>query len=200
MNGTPINVPPHDGDEAFALGARWNEPHYTWYVPTGLDLANFKRWLSQDPSTPKLVVELVPSTCWCSNVRDHVTTDVWRDICRVVYKAANYRCEVCGGYGEAHPVEGHEQFSYVNRVQTLDRIIALCPSCHLCKHPGFAATKGRTPEVYEQLMRVNKWTYAEADAHLRHAFKIWERRSQHPWHLDLAYLAIHFGIEVSEKR
>lgn len=199
MNGTPIDVPGSDQDRAFALGARWNEPNRTWYVPRGVDMAAFKQW-SVDPNKAKLTAELVPSTCFCSNVRDHVPADTWRALSREVYRHANYKCEICGCQGPAHPVENHEVWRYENGVQTLVRLIALCPACHLCKHPGFAEIKGRLEDVYEQLMRVNRWTRHQAHRHLEDAFAEWERRSQRTWKLDLSYLERTYGLHVQEKR
>lgn len=199
VNGTPITVPGSDQDTAFALGARWNEPGQTWYVPRGLDFAAFRRW-AVDPAKPKLSVELVPKTCWCSNVRDHVPVDTWRALSREVYRQANYKCEICGCQGTAHPVENHEVWRYENNVQSLVRLIALCPACHLCKHPGFASINGRGEEVYEHLMRVNRWTRHQAQQHLAQAFQEWERRSLQTWKLDLSFLDRTYGLKVDEKR
>lgn len=199
MNGIAIDVPRERQDWAFALGARWSEPCQTWYVPRGVDITPFKP-LIVDPGKPKLVAELVPSTCWMSNVRDHVPADTWRALSREVYRLANYKCEICGCQGENHPVENHEVWKYENGTQTLVRMIALCPSCHLCKHPGFASLSNRIEEVYEQLMRINRWTRTQAQQHLKHAFSEWERRSAQTWTLDLSYLSRTYGIDVVPKR
>jgi hypothetical protein len=55
-----------------------------------------------------LTVQLVPSTCWFSNVRSAVyreESDLIRD---QVYRQARARCGVCGGHGATHPVACHE--------------------------------------------------------------------------------------------
>lgn len=44
-----------------------------------------------------LIVELVPSSCWFSNVRDHVPKATWDELRKSTYKQANYRCSLCGG-------------------------------------------------------------------------------------------------------
>ena len=78
----------------------------------------------------RLTVELVPSTCWFTNVRSHVSRAVWDRLRRQVAEAAGGRCEVCGGRGRRWPVECHEVFSYDDdeRVQRLERLVALFTS------------------------------------------------------------------------
>jgi exodeoxyribonuclease VII large subunit len=43
-----LTVPYVEKDAAKALGARWDRAQQTWYVPAGLDLAPFARWLPGD--------------------------------------------------------------------------------------------------------------------------------------------------------
>jgi exodeoxyribonuclease VII large subunit len=42
---TRLNVPYAEKDQAKALGARFNMAGKYWYVPDGLDLARFSKWL-----------------------------------------------------------------------------------------------------------------------------------------------------------
>src|SRR5688500_8134041 len=46
-----------------------------------------------------LTVELVPRTCWFSNLRSELSQDEWDRLRRSVYERAGNRCEVCGGKG-----------------------------------------------------------------------------------------------------
>jgi len=41
-----LKVPYAEKDEAKALGARWNPTRKSWYVPDGVDVAPFARWLA----------------------------------------------------------------------------------------------------------------------------------------------------------
>lgn len=41
-----LKVPYAEKDEAKALGARWNPTRKTWYVPDGVALEPFARWLA----------------------------------------------------------------------------------------------------------------------------------------------------------
>jgi hypothetical protein len=55
-------------------------------------------------SAPRLTIELVPQTCWFSNVRDRVSREDWDRIRKQVYKRSGQCCEVCGGRGRKHPI------------------------------------------------------------------------------------------------
>ena len=145
--------------------------------------------LTSDPE-PSLTVELVPSTSWYANVRSHLPKEEWGLVRRAVYRRACYRCEVCGGRGEHHPVECHEVWDYddEHRVQRLERLVALCPACHRVKHLGLASVNGRYDEALQHLADVNGWTLEEAGHHADAAFAQWNERSEHEWTLDLGPL------------
>ncbi len=157
--------------------------------------------VSPVPSSAKLSVELVPASCWCSNVRDHVTREQWDQLRRETYRHAQYRCEVCHGEGPEWPVECHEVWHYydTNRVQTLVRLMALCPACHRTKHIGLAEVNGDLAEARSHLAQINGWTEGETEAYLAHVWQVWEARSAHDWRLDVSWLE-HWHIFVQPKR
>jgi hypothetical protein len=45
---TFLNVPYAEKDDARALGARWNPGKKRWYVPPGVALEPFEKWLAKD--------------------------------------------------------------------------------------------------------------------------------------------------------
>lgn len=45
---TFLNVPYAEKDEARALGARWNPGRKRWYVPDGVALDPFQKWMAKD--------------------------------------------------------------------------------------------------------------------------------------------------------
>ena len=144
---------------------------------------------------PRLSVELVPATCWSSNLRSELPRPAWDVLRRRSYRDAGYRCEVCGGRGPAHPVECHEQWSYDDAalVQRLVRMVALCPACHQVKHLGRAHAIGRGDQARAHLASVNGWDRAATDAYVDAVFAQWERRSTHDWQLDLEALTA-YGV------
>lgn len=42
-----LNVPFAEKDEAKRLGAKWDAAQRKWYVPQGVDVAGFSRWMPQ---------------------------------------------------------------------------------------------------------------------------------------------------------
>ncbi|MDR1226041.1 MAG: hypothetical protein LBK47_03985 [Prevotellaceae bacterium] len=139
---------------------------------------------------PRLTIELVPQTAWFSNVRSHVSKEEWDVIRKACYRKAGYRCEICGGKGEAHPVECHEIWHYDDNThkQTLKDFIALCPHCHKVKHAGLAQVNGEIEIVLQQLASVNKIQREEAQKYFDWAMKQWEHRSQYDWKTDISLI------------
>jgi hypothetical protein len=158
--------------------------------------------LAKNVAMPKLTIELVPRSCWFSNVRDHVTPKQWDTIRRKTYRDAESHCQVCGGIGDKWPVECHEIWEYQenNLIQKLTGLIALCPNCHRVKHIGYASISGNFEMAKAHLAKVNNWNEDTAQSYINSAFLTWEKRSQQKWKLDLSWLLTNFGIDIVEKR
>jgi len=147
-------------------------------------------------SAPRLTIELVPRTCWFSNVRDRVSREDWDRMRKQVYEHAGRRCEVCGGRGSRHPVECHEVWEYdeTTGVQRLVRLVALCPACHEVKHMGLAGIKGRGEIAAAHLAEVNGWTPQVTAVYIDQAFDVWKARSVQTWSFDVSALTA-YGID-----
>ena len=139
---------------------------------------------------PKLTIELVPKTCWYSNVRSNVPKATWDIIRKQGYADAGHVCEVCGGIGPRWPVECHEIWEYNDdeHIQRLAGMIALCPPCHQVKHIGRTSQFGGYRPAIRHLANVNGWTSGEAEQYVQEQLLIWEERSHHEWLLDLLEL------------
>ncbi|MDJ0719127.1 MAG: DUF5710 domain-containing protein [Prochloraceae cyanobacterium] len=61
MSKIYLNVPYSQKDFAYKLGAKWDPEYRKWYVTSGTDLTPFRPWYPPI-STPRLTIELVPST------------------------------------------------------------------------------------------------------------------------------------------
>jgi hypothetical protein len=142
----------------------------------------------------KLTIELVPKTCWYSNVRSNVTKTEWNIIRKKSYELANNQCEICGDVGKNqgvnHNVECHEIWEYddLNKIQKLIGLISLCPYCHKTKHAGLAQMNGEENIVINQLIKVNNITRKDAIDYINDSFTIWRERSKHEWTLDISVL------------
>ena len=95
-------------------------------------------------------------------------SDDWDLVRRAVYRQAGNRCEVCGGRGPRHPVECHEVWVYDDQrhVQRLERMIALCPACHECKHMGHANVTGHGARARRHLAQVNGWSASQVERYV----------------------------------
>jgi hypothetical protein len=149
----------------------------------------------------KLTIELVPSTCWFSNLRSELSAVEWKVLKTDVARNAKYLCEVCGGKGPSWPVECHEIWEYddTSHIQRLAGLIALCPDCHEVKHIGFAGVRGRREQALRHLMKVNGWSDSDARHYVDASFEIWARRSKHHWKLDISWLEEKYGIKIMKK-
>lgn len=147
----------------------------------------------------RLSIELVPQSCWFSNVRSVVSKTQWDKIRKQVATKAWDVCEICGGVGPNYPVECHEIWSYDDKkqIQKLEGMIALCPDCHRVKHFGFAQIQGKGKEALQHLMKINDLTKKRAEKYVKEAFELWALRSTKKWALDISYLS-EYGIDTNK--
>ncbi len=140
----------------------------------------------------KLTIELVPQTSFYKNVRSEVTKEIWDRIRREAYRKANYKCEICGGIGDKHPVECHEIWEYKivkhKGIQTLIGFTALCPKCHQVKHYGLSQMRGLEEECLEHLKQVNGISKVKAIDYVDECWEIWRKRSEIEWTVITEYV------------
>jgi len=138
----------------------------------------------------RLTIELVPSTAFYTNARKILSEDKWDIIRKETYKKFAYRCGICYDRGAWHPVECHEIWNYNDKthIQTLEGLIALCPSCHKVKHIGLSKIRGDMENCVEHLMLINQITKEEVKEMVDKAFDVWLERSKHEWKCDISFL------------
>jgi hypothetical protein len=199
-----LDVPFEQKDAAKAAGARWDPSAKSWYAPRpGIDaLSQWAPMLEALPGEDRefgsgLFVDLVPSSCWFTNVRDAVSPGDWERLRKMVYRRADERCEACGAGRNPDArrwMEAHERWTYLRvqptarLVQKLVRLVCLCTSCHQATHFGHAQVTGHEQDAIEHLCHVNDWTPQQAWAQVDAAAAKWQARSQHVWELDLSML------------
>ncbi|MEU2349895.1 DUF5710 domain-containing protein [Modestobacter sp. NPDC049651] len=208
-----LDVPYAEKDQAKAAGARWDQEARRWYAPRADLLPGLARWRPKEqereqrtpvapPSGPVpthfpgedrafgrgLFVDLVPRSCWFTNVRSCVEPSQWDGLRKMVYRRADWHCEACGAAGAQ--LEAHERWAYdeATRTQHLRRLICLCHDCHEATHYGFASIKGRDAEARAHLAAVNGWSAAQTARHIDEAAAVWRRRNTVDWSLDLSML------------
>lgn len=145
----------------------------------------------------KLHADMLPSTTWGSNIRGLVSAREWDRIRLPICAAAQNRCEVCGyqrrEMGRVRRPDCHELWVFEvrdgRRVQRLDRLIALCRSCHSVQHMGRAAARGKNELTIRTLQRVNRWTREQARADIDAATARFESLDYLDYDLDLTALS-----------
>jgi len=151
----------------------------------------------------KLTIDLVPRSCWWSNVRTHLTRTQWDKIRTQICRLADNKCEICGGTGTSHLVECHEIWEYdqQEKVQTLKKIIAVCPSCHQTKHIG--RTRNFNIELWDQAYKrfqnINELTDSETELFHDYFWQQWEERSGMEWQFDITLLN-QYNIDLDRTR
>ncbi|OLT19601.1 DNA primase [Pseudonocardia sp. CNS-139] len=201
-----LDVPYAEKNAAKAAGARWDPAARRWYDPRP-PTAALERWAAL-PEVPELLpgedrtfghglfVDLVPTTCWFTNVRTCVSPRDWDRLRRMILGRAGHRCEICGATEDRTVqrwLEAHERWHYqatgeLGGVQALRRLICLCSPCHLVTHFGHANVTGRTEEAFAHLRAVTGMTQQQAVEHVFAAERLWLQRSEKTWDLDLRML------------
>jgi hypothetical protein len=149
----------------------------------------------------KLTIDLIPSTCWFSNVRSEVTQAQWDIIRQKVYSEAYHVCQICGGVGKKHPVECHEIWEYddKNLIQILSGMIALCPDCHMVKHIGLAKIQNKGDYALRHLMKINSLSKRDAEKYVGDVFIQWAQRSTKQWKLNISVLK-NYGVDINASK
>ncbi|MGL5824010.1 MAG: DUF5710 domain-containing protein [Nocardioides sp.] len=198
-----LDVPYAEKDDAKAAGARWDPQARRWFAPRP-GVGDLARWAAL-PALPTLLpgedrnfgtglfVDLVPRSCWFTNVRSCTDSRDWDRLRRMVYARAGHRCEACGQPEDRDRqvrVEAHERWHFDDTTftQHLRRLVCLCGPCHDATHFGLAMLQQRDGPALAHLTEVNGWDHHTLTNHLDHAFDIWGRRNLHHWTLDLSIL------------
>lgn len=136
----------------------------------------------------KLDFELVPDSCWYSNLRSALPAPAWDVLRKKAYSRANGKCMICGA--PCVRLEAHEQWEYddKNGVQRLKNIIAVCRPCHEVIHIGRTQLMEREEQACKHFMKVNNCSYAEYRAALGEANEKHRERSRREWSLDISSL------------
>ena len=199
---TYLAVTFEEKDEAKKLGAKWDAINKKWYAPNMEPLLLEKWKINTEPvillcedrnyGGNNLFVDLIPTSCWFTNVRSCVHPRDWDRLRKYVYERVNYICECCNIDTQKTNVilEAHERWDYNEETQTqkLVRIVALCHYCHQSTHMGLAGIKGKGIEAREHLKKIRCFTEKDYKKHMDEATEIWKKRSMINWNLDLSLI------------
>lgn len=202
MKKTYLAVTFEEKEEAKKLGAKWDSINKKWYAPN-MEKILLEKWkINTEPvilsgedrsyGGNNLFVDLIPTTCWFTNVRSCVHPRDWDRLRNHVYERVNYICECCNINTQTSNVilEAHERWEYNEETQTqkLVRIVALCHDCHQSTHMGLAGIKGKGTEAKKHIKKVRGFTEEEYKKHMDEETQIWRKRSMIQWNLDLSLI------------
>lgn len=137
----------------------------------------------------KLQFELVPDSCWYSNLRSFLTPAQWDRVRRDAYARAGGKCMICNR--PARRLEAHERWDYdeQNKTQILLDVVGICHGCHAVIHIGRTQLMGQEREACDWFCKVNNCTYADYRAALGEANETHQRRNRvGEWQLNLQWL------------
>lgn len=156
-----------------------------------------------------LQIDLIPKTSWGASLAGSLTSECWSSIRKPFIHYHGNRCQICGQKGKdlsasIKDVDTHEIWEYSpltakNKVQTLKGFIALCSSCHLMFHLGFARIKNKGDVTIKRLQRLEKLSDTEIDLRIKNIDDIWAQRSQHEWMIDVSVLRTYGFSELKFK-
>lgn len=189
MKKIPLCVPYWDESEALQAGAKY-DPEFGFYCREDAFLDPLWVWLPlRYKKRPALLPEMLPETTWEENLRAALSEEKWKKLRSHVYKAAGYRCEICGEKGDPH-LEAHEKWSWDDQwcVQKLEGLICLCPTCHKVHHLGLAKRLGLYDKCISKLKTVNNWTQLDVEKSIKSINQIVSERNKYGWIVDLSWL------------
>lgn len=134
-------------------------------------------------------LNLIPKQLWFLNLRKILTKQRWKSISDSIKEEFNYTCVCCNidlkklkmkKYFHAHEVW---IFDDKNLTATLKAIICVCSYCHNVIHIGYSSIKGEYKKSLHHMMKVNNWTYEEANSYIEFSFEQWNQRSNKKWTL-----------------
>jgi hypothetical protein len=149
-----------------------------------------------DAAVPKLTVELVPKTCWWSNL--HTLADKATGIAFGGLSGARRITAARSAKASAFAIRssatkcGSTMSRLAHRSFADDRALSRLPRGRAY---GLCGKRGRNKSARDHLAKVNGWTNDQVLAHVAEAFAIWRRRSKVSWKLDLSGLHPYVGPE-----
>jgi len=136
----------------------------------------------------RLMIELVPITCWTKSLRNAMRRSEWDKLRKRVYAEQDNKCRICGGTAR---LSCHELWEYddAHLVQRLIGLEAVCGMCHHVTHFGRSeqlAVDGHLDleAVIEHFLKVNGVTKEVFESHKQEAFRVFRERSMKDWKID----------------
>jgi 5-methylcytosine-specific restriction endonuclease McrA len=128
----------------------------------------------------KLSIEPIPASSRLASLAKLLPPAEWNRVRRAAYRAAGYRCQVCGRQGS---LRCHEVWQYNEQIgyQFLRGFQVLCQDCHATKHILFVHDRRQRAKLLQHFITVNRLSELEAGEYLRSARHRQRRLNQTGW-------------------
>jgi len=174
----------------------------TMTAPDGTMPTTFTRLEGEDRKyMSALCVDLMPKTCWWTNLAHLLQPSEWTRLQRLVCTRANNTCETCGKEGlELQPererhIEGRWEYRSASQLQRLVRVLLLCDNCYYSTRMGLARIKDRSESATTHLTKILNQPTKLVTQHIDEAFQVWRDRSLCNWDVDL-YILTASGFQL----
>jgi len=189
-----------------------------WYVTTDMDLTPFRGMLplAYRQQSTRFEFPPIPYRATGQNLWSFFDKDTWRRIRSASTASTGNRCMICGGRGgyiaekvltpeeKRFGVDCHEVWEWDSHdpgngigVQSLKRILVVCPSCHSCFHKGYFVHRGQEVGLSDEVsdfidkrrMQINRVDAAElAEAVAASKEKLQSLQGIDQWVIDLKHI------------
>ena len=177
----------HENGSYFIEDTKENRIKYSDIVPIGFSGKKID-----------LNIDLIPRTSWGASLANSLTTESWLSIRKPFIAKHGNRCQICGRKGQSlsktiQDVDTHEIWEYSdlresNKKQTLVGFLALCSSCHLMYHLGYASTINKSEITMQRIKRLEKISDQEVRRKIDGIYSVWKKRSNYDWEIDISML------------
>jgi hypothetical protein len=137
------------------------------------------------PAQTRVEGSLLPESLWDAGP-GVVLGCRWEELVAAELTAAECRCDACGR--RASHAEAVFDFDDDAAVATARNLVVFCRLCTLVAHHGMARMTDREPEAVAHAEAVNGWSAEETARHWKGDARLWLRRSERDWSLDLSPL------------
>jgi len=179
-----------EGSSYYIEDTQENRIKYESILPLGYSLKKIN-----------LMIDLIPRNSWGASLANSLTPKSWDSVRKPFIEKYGNRCQICGRKGEdlsksIRDVDTHELWDYGHpnkkiKTQKLLGFVAVCSSCHLMFHLGFASTIGKQEVTIKRMQRLEKLSDLEMKKRISTIFSKWESRSEHDWMVDISILREH---------
>jgi len=147
----------------------------------------------------KLTIDIVPDTCVITRVRDHLLPAEWQAIAKAYVDHSNSICQICGSE-IANDCQEVWQFNDETIMLTLTGFQTVCSGCFRVRYVERSSAPGEVQFAVFYLARINGWSEELSRFYINVCFRVWDKRSEMDWSMDLSFIKRNFKFQIVVKQ